>query len=271
MRSTVRWLAAAGLAMLPLAAAADEAGPKAATKRGVEPRALEELKKMSDFLARTPRFAFEAEETFTEIEDREPKVELTNVRRVAVERPSRLAADATGDTLNRAAWYDGKTVSILDKERNVYAIVEGATTIDATLDKLQDEYGVALPLIDILYSNPYDVLTEGITYGRYLGIHLAAGVPCHHLVFAQDTIEWQLWIDAGAEPFPRRLVISYVLEPGEPEYAATIHRYNLAPAFTESLFTFEPPDGAQRVEFASIRRGLEGDKPREGASPKGGQ
>src|SRR5262249_41639929 len=168
----------------------------------------QELKKMSDFLAKTPRFVLEAEETFDEVADGQPKVELTNVRRVAVERPSRLAADATGDTLNRAAWYDGKSVTVLDKEHNVYATIEGAPTIDATLDKLEDEYGVVLPLVDILYGDPYKILMEGVTYGRYLGIHLAAGVACHHLVFAQETIEWQIWIDAGAEPLPRKFMIT---------------------------------------------------------------
>lgn len=278
MRVVAGWMAVAGFAALPLTALAQEpaAIPSPTPSptpppRAVEARATEELKKMSDFLAKTPRFALEAEESFTEIESGEPKVELTNVRRIAVERPNHIAADATGDTLNRAAWYDGRTVTVLDKENNVYASIEGAPTIDATLDKLEDEYGVVLPLVDILYSDPYAILSEGVTYGRYLGIHLAAGVPCHHLVFAQATIEWQIWIDAGPEPLPRRLVITYVQEPGEPQYAATIRRWALSPAFTDALFTFEAPDGAQKVEASAIKRAREGDKPHQGGSPNGGR
>lgn len=278
MRVVAGWMAVAGFAALPLTALAQEpaAIPSPTPSptpppRAVEARATEELKKMSDFLAKTPRFALEAEESFTEIESGEPKVELTNVRRIAVERPNHIAADATGDTLNRATWYDGRTVTVLDKENNVYASIEGAPTIDATLDKLEDEYGVVLPLVDILYSDPYAILSEGVTYGRYLGIHLAAGVPCHHLVFAQATIEWQIWIDAGPEPLPRRLVITYVQEPGEPQYAATIRRWALSPAFTDALFTFEAPDGAQKVEASAIKRAREGDKPHQGGSPNGGR
>jgi hypothetical protein len=71
---------------------------------------------MSEFLAKLPRFALEAEEIFDEVPDGQPRMELTNVRRVAVVRPNRVAADATGDTLNRASWYDGKGVTVLDKE-----------------------------------------------------------------------------------------------------------------------------------------------------------
>jgi hypothetical protein len=255
-----RWpvLILSGALALPGATAAEDlasSGP-----RGVEPRALEELRKMSDFLGKVQRFALEAEESYDEIEDGEPKIELTNLRRVAIERPNHLAADATGDTLNRAAWYDGKTVTLLDKEHNVYASVDGDVSIDATLNKLQDEYGVALPLIDILYSDPYSVLTAAVTYGRYLGIHSAAGVPCHHLVFAQDTIEWQLWIDAGQQPLPRKLEITYVSEAGEPQYSATIRRWSLDPKVPDGLFTFQAPEGAQKVGFEAIAPALEGDK-----------
>lgn len=265
---------AAAIAFLPAFAVAQSPAPSpspAAPPKGVEPRAAEELKKMSEFLAKTQRFALEAEETFDEVADGEPKVELTNVRRIAVERPNRLAADATGDTLNRAAWYDGRSVTVLDKEHNSYATVEAAATIDATLDRLQDEYGLVLPLVDFLYADPYAVLTEGVTYGRYLGIHRAAGVPCHHLSFAQETIEWQIWIDAGAEPLPRKLVITYVDEPGEPQYSAVIQRWRLDPIWPEGLFTFEAPEGATKVDAKTTKLPGEGDKPQASGDAKGGR
>jgi hypothetical protein len=107
-----------------------------------------------------------------------------------------MVADATGDTLNRAAWYDGKTVTPLDKEHNVYATIEAPATIDATFHKPQDEYGVVQPLADFLHADPNAVLMGGVTYGRYLGLHQATGVECHHLAFSQETIEWQIRIDA---------------------------------------------------------------------------
>lgn len=233
---------------------------------------------MSEFLAKTRSFALRAEETFDEIPDGELRRELTNVRRVAVERPNHFAADATGDTLNRASWYDGKTVTVLDKENNVYATIEAPATIDATLDMLQDEYGVALPLIDILYSDPYAVLMKGVTYGRYLGLHQAAGVDCHHLAFSQASIEWQIWIDAGEKPVPRKLVITYVSEPGEPQYSATIHGWGLDARVPEGLFAFEAPEGAQKVAPESMKKATAADeKPaagRDNAAPaaaKGGR
>jgi hypothetical protein len=251
------------------ALAGDEATPLSPPP-GVEARAARELRRMGVFLASLPRFAFEAEETFDEVVPGEPRRQLTNVRRVAVERPGRLAADVTGDTLNRAAWYDGRTLSTLDKEHDTYAVLDAPATIDATLDLVEESYGVVLPLADFVYHDPYAVLIAGVTYGRYLGLHLAGGVPCHHLAFAQDTIEWQVWIDAGEQPLPRKFVITYVLEPGEPQYSATFRAWNVAPAFPADLFAFVAPDGAQKVEPARLAAPL-AKSPPPPAAPKGGQ
>jgi hypothetical protein len=244
------WTALAALALAPLAGG-QEAAPDASSARlarSVEPRAERELRTMSEFLAKAPHFALEAEETFDEIPDGQLRRQLTNVRRIAIERPNHLASDANGDTLNRAFWCDGRLATVLDKDDNVYATLEAPATVDATLDMLVEDYGVALPLVDFLYSDPYAVLMERVTYGRYLGLHQAAGVACHHLAFSQDTIEWQIWIDAGRTPLPRKLVISYVQEPGEPQYSATVRRWSLHSEVPAGLFTFEAPEGAQRVD-----------------------
>jgi hypothetical protein len=266
-------MVAAALFLAPLAAA-QEPAPKpipAPPARSVEPRADQELKRMGEFLAGLPRFALEAEETFDELPDGQLKRQLTNVRRVALERPNHVAADATGDTLSRASWYDGRTVTVLDKEHNVDATIEAPATIDATLDKLADEYGVEQPMADFLFSDPYAVLMAGVTYGRYLGIHQAAGVACHHLAFSQETIEWQIWIDAGDKPLPRKLVISYVDEPGEPQYSVVIRRWNLDSKVPEGLFTFEAPEGAHKVDARDMKRAGAEDTVPPQADPKGGR
>jgi hypothetical protein len=226
--------------------------------RSVEARAELELRRMGEFLARLPRFAFEAEETFDEIPDGEPRIQLSNVRRVALERPNQLAVDSEGDTLQRAAWYDGRLATILDKAHNTYGQAQVPPTIDAALDDLAEDYGIESPLADFLYRDPYAVLTEWVRFGRYLGLHRAAGVLCHHLVFVQDTIEWQLWVDAGKDPLPRKFVITYVREPGEPEYTAVLRKWNLAPVFPEGLFTFQAPPGAELAEISRFRLGDQG-------------
>ena len=226
--------------------------------RVLDPRADRILRKMSATLTALQTFALEAEESFDEIPSGQPRILLTNVRRVAVQRPNRFAADAHGDSLNRSVWYDGRSIAVWDKATNSYSTVDVPDSIDGALKMLADKYGVDVPLADLLYSNPYEVLTEGATYSRYMGIHTAANVPCHHLVFAQPTIEWQIWIDAGEHPLPRKLVITYVRETGEPQYLATIWAWRLSPTFPDSIFRFEAPAGAERVEIQAFVPGVPG-------------
>ena len=220
--------------------------------RLVEPRVQELVRQMSDRLARVTALAIEAEEVYDEVPPDAPRQQLTSVRRVAMQRPDRLVGDASGDALNRSFWYDGQTFSALDREQNVWASGQVPPTVDAALDWVSDQTGTVIPLADFLYADVYDRLMAKVQRGVYLGIHEAAGVPCHHLSFEQATIDWQLWIDAGREPLPRKLVITYKTEDEVPQYSVTIRKWNLDAKVPEALFRFTPPEGARRIEVAAF-------------------
>jgi hypothetical protein len=217
--------------------------------RMIEPRAEEVLRKMSELLARAPSFALEADEVFDEVPEHEPRRQLVGRRQLVLRRPDRLAARASGDALHRSVWYDGTTITALDEERNVYASLEVGAPIDTALDRAFERTGLAVPLADFLYANPYERLTESAERGVYLGIHEAAGVACHHLAFEAPRLDWQLWIEAGDTPLPRKLVIAYKTEEGVPQYSATIRKWTLGAAVPDALFRFEPPETATRVEL----------------------
>ena len=120
------------------------------------------------------------------------------------------------------------------------------------LDWVFEQTGTVIPLGDFLYADVYARLMGDVQRGEYLGIHEAAGVPCHHLAFEQATIDWQIWIDAGKDPLPRKLVITYKTEDEVPQYTATIRKWNLEAKLPDALFVFTPPDGAARVEVAAF-------------------
>ena len=228
--------------------------------RLIDPRAQELVRQMSDRLSRVTALAIEAEEVYDEVPADAPRQQLTSLRRVAMRRPDRLVGDASGDALSRSFWYDGQTFSALDREQNVWASGAVPPTIDEALDWVFDQTGTVIPLADFLYANVYDRLMGKVQRGVYLGIHEAAGVPCHHLAFEQATIDWQLWIDAGPDPLPRKLVISYKTEDEVPQYSVTIRKWNVEAKLPGTLFRFAPPEGAKRVEVAAFgqARGDEG-------------
>jgi hypothetical protein len=248
------------------AALAQEAPPPpiepglAPESRLVDERADELVRRMSDFLAATNAFALEAEEVYDEVPEQSPRLQLTSTRRVALRRPDRFVGDVVGDALHRSYSYDGATLSVLDREQDVWVRGEVPPSIDGALDWVLDTTGTVIPLADFLYADPYSRLMGSVERGVYLGIHEAAGVPCHHLSFEQAGIDWQLWIDAGKQPLPRKLVIAYKAEDEVPQYAVTIRKWNIEANLPEELFHFEPPEGAERVEvlaFVAAGAGLE--------------
>jgi hypothetical protein len=230
--------------------------------RLVDPRADELMRQMSDRLARAGAFALEAEEVYDDVPEQSPRQQLTNLRRVAMRRPDRLVGDAAGDALNRSFWYDGKTFSALDNEQFVWAGGAVPPTVDQALDWVFERTGTVIPLADFLYADSYARLMGDVQRGVYLGIHEAAGVPCHHLSFEQATIDWQIWIDAGAEPLPRKLVITYKTEDEVPQYAVTIRKWNLKAQLPDALFAFSPPEGAKRIDIVALGgpQGIPGEK-----------
>lgn len=248
----------ASVLLLAAAAGAQEPPPPpveaavAPGARAIDPRADDLVRRMSDLLARTASFALEAEEVFDELAEDLPRIQFAGKRHLALQRPDRLASDVAGDALNRAVWYDGKTLTALNREQNVYAAMAVPNTIDGALDTALERSGTVIPLADFLYSDVHARLMGSVERGVYVGLHEAAGVPCHHLSFEQPTLDWQLWIDAGPDPLPRKLLIAYKAEEGVPQYAVTIRKWNLKAVLPAELFHFDPPPGATRVEIPAF-------------------
>jgi hypothetical protein len=175
--------------------------------------------------------------------------------------PDRLYLETKGDDGAWAAWYNGKTLTILSKDANTYATeaISGHTV--EMLDHMADKYDLVMPMSDFLISNVYDSLFAHVKAGEYLGLHNVGDTPCHHLLFRQEDINWQIWIDAGETPLPRKLVICYKTQPGEPEYAATLSDWDLSPEVPTETFTFTPPPGAKPVTMAALIDKDEGERP----------
>ncbi len=219
----------------------------------VEPRVEGVLRRMSDLLAESSSFAFKVEEIVDEVLESGFKAELSHTRTIALRRPGGgVVTNVDGDTAHRSAWFDGKTVTVLDRQHNRYAVLDAPSDIDEMLDYVAEAFDVVFPLADILHSDIYESLTAGAEYTSYLGIHQVEAIPCHHLAFANEWLEWQLWVAAEGPPLPRKLAITYMDEPGEPKYTARFLSWNLSPELDDDLFVFKAPEGAHKMEAWSF-------------------
>lgn len=223
-----------------------------ATGPKIEPEAEAALKRMSTHLAGLKQFHFEAEVVFDDVLDTGQKLQLSNRLSTDVRRPNRIKSRAEGDTANKLAWYDGQKMAVVEKSKNVYSIIDVPNTIDAMLDYVVEQYALTVPIADFLFSDPYATLTADVLSGGYVGMHRVGPYKCHHLAFSQEVIDWQIWIEDGDHPFPRKLLITYKDVPGEPQYTATFVKWDHEVKFDDKHFAFEPPKEAEKIDMLPL-------------------
>jgi hypothetical protein len=164
-------------------------------------------------------------------------------------RPDGLHTVFNGDERQTQTFFDGKTVTIYDAAVNMYAVTDVPPDIDSAIDAIFDKYGFSVPLADLVYADPYNILIANVIEGRWVGRHSIAGVPCNHLAFTQESIDWQIWIEDSDQPVPRQVLITYKDEPGWPQYLARLTNWDFQPQFSNNYFQFQPPPGSDEMEF----------------------
>ena len=244
-----RWIMTLALGLVAGRAFGQNAAPSTTP---VEPKADEILRRMSKHLADARQFSFEARDMVDEILDSGQKLQFSSTRRIAVRRPDRVSAEIVGDLLNERVRYDGSALTVLDIQQNVYGVIKVPDNIDEMLDYVAQRLGITMPLADLLFSDSYGAVIGQVRLGQYVGLHDVQGVRCHHLAFRQEGLDWQIWIEDGEKPLPRKLVITYKATPGQPQYIAILGEWNLSPQLPDSAFTLEIPEGVERVDLEAI-------------------
>ena len=216
----------------------------------VDPQADAILRRMSEYVSSLKEFSITADATYDEVpEPGVQKLQFSRSLRVDVRRQDHLRSVVLGDDIHRAVWYDGRQLDVLDVARNVYCRIGTPPTIDAALEELHARYGLSVPLADLLFTDACEGMRKNVRTGRYVGLHRVGTHNCHHLAFTQQNIDWQIWIDAGDHPFPRKLVIAHKNEPEWPQYCAVLHTWEISPRFADDHFRFEPPPGAVEADI----------------------
>ena len=229
-----------------IAVAQDEANPLPEKVDGL-------LKKMSEHLAKAQTFALEADILFDEVLDSGVLIQRAAKLKLLGQRPGALRASFKSDTEERTVWYDGKTVTILDLDDQVQAKAEVPDKIGPAMDHLMDHYGISIALSDFLFENPYEALTESVGEAHYIGMSLVKGIQCHQLSFRQESIDWQLWIEDGGNPAPRKLLIVYKEIEGAPRYMATLTGVKLEKPIPASIFQAVIPDGITQIDLLELK------------------
>jgi hypothetical protein len=219
---------------------------------GIEPKAYETLRNMCKCLAAAEQFTLVAQDMTDQVLESGQKIQFSSTRKIAVRRPDRIAAEVTGDLVNERLAYRGDTLTIVDVEQGAYAQVSVPDNIDEMFDYVAANYGIVAPLADLAFSDPCAAVSTEVQIGRYVGLHNVLGVKCHHLAFRQRGLDWQIWIEDGDKPVPRKMIITYKSSPGQPQYIALLGEWNLNPRLPDSMFELQIPEGREKIEVKRV-------------------
>jgi hypothetical protein len=241
LRTMIR-VSAATAAIVLLSVAASQSA------RADDPAKL--LKAMSDYLAGqkslSAKFDSDVEIVTPELE----KIQFSSSGEMKMNRPDKLRVRRTGGYTDVELVYDGKTVSLYGNNAKSYVQADLAGGTDKMIDTLAGQSSVGLPGADLLLSNSYDELMANVIQGRHVGQGVVDGAECEHLAFRGPDTDWQIWIETGAKPVPRKYVITSKTVAGAPQYTLRIRDWK-TDANPEADFTFKPPTDATKVALDS--------------------
>lgn len=206
------------------------------------------LKAMADYVASQNTVSITYDSDVEVITSNLQKIQFTSSGQVQMSRPAKLRATRTGGYKDIEIVFDGKMLTVNDKDAKGYAQIDVEGTANQLIDVLREKHGVVAPGADLLLSNVFDVLMSDVIDGVVIGKGVIDGIECDHLAFRNTETDWQIWIESGARPIPRKYVITSKAVAGAPQYTLRIKDWKTdVPA---DAFAFKPDQSAKKIAMS---------------------
>ncbi len=245
VRSSVRSMCVAGLSFIVML------GTSAGTMAD-EVYAKAQLKAMSDYLVAQESLSFEFDATLEVVTAEDQKLGLASSGSVTLNRPDKILVTRSGGFADVEMSFDGKTLTILGKNLNIYAQQDVPGTVDNLIDELRVKHNRPLPAADLLTSDPYEALMVDVVDVKDLGSGVVGGIECDSLAFRAKEVDWQIWIAQGDRPYPCRYVITSKRIGGGPQYTVQIRDWKTGGEVAATDFSFKNPTGATKVDLQNL-------------------
>ena len=249
----MRKLAVLGLLAMSLAATGlhaqtAAAGTAQSAANRVNPGAIQALRDMGAHLQTLERFQVSTELTGEVVLASGQKLQHTAKADMKVVRPNKLRVAMDSASASRELIYDGKTLTLWTPARKYFSTVKLEDTLGGLINRLEEKYGVQLPMEDLFRWGTPDAPFDKIESAMNAGQAFVDGDICDHYAFRQGRIDWQIWITTGSKPLPRKIVITNRADEARPQ-SMQLFAWNLKPSFKDSVFKFTPPKGATAIEM----------------------
>jgi hypothetical protein len=216
----------------------------------IEPKAIEILKAASNRLAAAHSMSFTAVVTYESPSTLGPPLAYTTKSEVTMQRPDKLRVLTLGDGPPSDFYYDGKTMTAYAPTENLIAIGPAPPTIDATLKAAYATAAIYFPFSDVIVTDPYKDISEGLTVAFYIGqSHVVGGTTTDMLAYSNDAVFVQAWIGAE-DKLPRMLRAVFRDDSLTLRHQLELSNWQLDPTVAADTFTCAKAGGAMHIKFA---------------------
>lgn len=239
-RSVAALLIASGLSATCIGAGAAHANDAASI-----------LRAMSDHIASQQNVSISYDSDIEIMTPDMQKIQFASSGQLALRQPDKLRVTRTGGYADVELVYDGTNLTVSDRAHKVYGQLPAPSTIDQLVDHIRDK-GIEVPGADLLLANSYAALMDGVYDAKHIGRGVIGGHECEHLAFRTRDADWQIWIEAGATPIPRKYIITTKTVTGAPQYTLRINSWKPSPDTSAEAFTFKPSADMKKRELQDL-------------------
>ncbi|MFL6747959.1 MAG: DUF2092 domain-containing protein [Sphingomicrobium sp.] len=230
------------------------ASPDPIVKEGViEDGAIEAVKDMSNYLMSLNTVAFTSQGSLDVVTNDGQRIQLDGITNYKVRKPG-FVIDYRSDIKSRRFIYDGKNFTVYSPLLGYYSTVAAPGSNREVLDTIYNKYGIALPLEDLFRwgdgTNADRI--QALKSAYEVGSATIDGVATDHFAFREADVDWEVWIQKGDQPLPRKFVIVDRTDPARPTFTARLN-WQVNPAFTDADFTFVPDANAKQIQLATFK------------------
>ena len=211
------------------------------------------LKAMSDYLAGQTAISFGFDSTLEVVTSEEQKLALASSGTLTLNRPDKIRVTRSGGFVDSEILFDGATLTLLGKNANEFTQVDAAGTVDQLIDVLKDKYNRPLPAADLLMSNSYQELMEGVYDSKDLGSGVINGTECDFLAFRKDEVDMQIWVAQGDRPYPCAFVVTSKRMASGLEYSIQVRDWKTGDEVAKDDFAFANSTNAAKIEISELK------------------
>lgn len=220
---------------------------------------------MAHYLAGLKQYSVAIRTSYDVVQESGQKIEFEEDRKITVVRPDRLRIDTVRSDGEKGHFvFDGKDVTVYSDDSKVFAAAPKPGDLDGAVTYFVKDLQMRLPLALMLLTSLPSELEKRVDSIEFVETSTLFDVPCAHLAVRAEQVDFQIWIPTKGEPLPRRVLITYREEPGEPQFRADFSGWDLTPTVSDALFAFTPPEGFKRIPFLAEMRAMQRGREREG-------